>query len=567
MKTAVLLAASLALLAGCGSDATHASATGQASTQVTDILVRGGRASELLSFTVTIDELRVLDRLGAAGVNLLPVPVELELIGSASAAHWIARAALTLDDASGVRVVFDPASAGARDMFGAALDVTVDTPVRDQPLDDALPTADHVRLVLDLDLRTSLQRDSGPPVLLHFEPDGRALVETGATLRAIDEIKGRVRSIAPANQTLDVDALVDDDGLIALSPATVRLGAATVLVDENGTLFPSQEAFFAMLQPAQTLVEVHGALGVDGELIATRIEIEDQAAGAGTTQRVEIEGLVLNLGIGVFDLLIREVEKGAPIVAPVLASLGNPPSLPITFDIPTRIFAQDGGPVGISSLFIGQEVDVEFPLFAAQPFAASEIEIQAPARLTGVVRDPSPQPDALSLRASAGDPAVLSGAIAPGRTDILADLTEASITLLTREETVLTQAQLLAGLGTVIEGPLSGPPSAPTLAARRVCILPGRFEGHVSGIDRATEAFDATVTTISASFGDPVSSPPFAVRIDPDAVFMGAARDRERFFDVFLDLEPGQALAVDVEGIGSGAPNEILALQITTLVL
>jgi len=565
-RPAALVTALMALLAGCGSGATGASPPGQTTTVLADVLVRGERSSDLLSLSIIVDELRVLDGAGAPGENLLTGPAPVEWIGSGGSARWLARGQLQLSGASGLRLVFDPASAVARDPFGANLDVTVVSPVWEVPLTTPIATTDPLRLVLDLDLRTSVQTRLGPPVELDFDPDGRLLVESTHSAREVDEVKGLTRSIFAADHSFTIDAYVDDDGQIALGRTTVRTTPATWLVDETGTLFLDEDAFYAALQSGQTLVEVHGALGPNGKFDTTRVEIEDHSAGATTAQTVEVEGLILNLGIGFFDLELREIEKGVSIAAPVIASLGDPPTLSVSFDIPTRIFDRDGSPVGISSLFVGQEVDVEFPLFATQPFLASEIEVQRAAQLTGVIHDGSSLPGALVMHPAAGDPAVLSGTIASTTTDTLIGLAQSEVTLLTRERAVLDAGQLLRGLGLVIEGPISGPPSAPTLDAQQVWVLPGRLAGFVSGTDEASNTFDATVTSIAVPFGDPTGSPPFAVRINPGATFDGAAMGPEAFFDLFGDLQPGQVLGIELEGMGSGAPNEILAFHITTLV-
>lgn len=556
--------AALTLLAACGGGG-GGGGGGASAPAATDVLIQDAPADELLSFSAVATELRLRDDQGGDTANLLPAALPLELIGLADVPAWLARMDVPPATYRSVVVRFQPGSAAAVDRNGNAVAVNQlgNELVADLPAPQALGGS-YGRLVVDLDLALSLSGDVATPPL-DFVPQGTTSTLGGAGGASIDEIRGVVTSFSQAGSSLVIDAFADDDLSVALGPVTVSVSPTTVLVRDDGGLFGSVAAFFGVLQANATLLEVHGLLSSAGTVQAQRIEVEDQSGGAGSANRVKIEGLIADLDpvAQTLELLIREIEKGASIAGPVLAGLGNPSSITVSWDAMTVFFLEDHMPTSASSLAFGQEIKAKFPLFVNEPFRASQIEIEDfDPEVEGRVTDVSGLPGSFVMRAFGNEPAVTSGAIASSTTDVVVDLTGSTLFLDTENDPALQPSQILAGLKVEVRGPISGPPSAPTIAASRTKIHAGRFDGLVAAISPGTHSFDATVTDLDDPFGNNVTSPPFHVVIAPGAVFDDEASSEASFYALFNGLQGGETLEVRVEGIGSGVANEVLAYEI-----
>ncbi len=530
-----------------------------------DVLIRDAPVDDLSSFSITVAELRLLDGLGAPSANLLSAPVTLELLGLQTSSAWVASVAPPTGTWSGLRVAFTPGSSVARADDGTPVAVTEAATTFDAAFSAPVVTGatGYDRLVVDVDLASSLAGNvTAPPIL--FDPEGTVASSTGS--EPIDEIKGIVQAIAAGNSELTIDAFADGDLSLPLGEVRVRVSGSTLLLADDDLPFASTAAFFAALVPSQTLLEVHGQLGNQGVVQATRIEIEDQDGGVSSSSVVEIEGRIVGLDTmtSTFDLLIQEIEKGGAIANPVLSGLGNPATIAVTYDAMTVFIEDESNQLLTSALLaVGVEVDVKFPTFINPPFAASEVEVDdGEIDYEGFVVDTSGLPQSMTIQLKASDTAVQAGLVASSSTDVVVDTSSAPFTLDVDDDPSLSPSEVQVGLRVEVKGTLSGPPSAPTIDATEVEVRPGKLEGTVMAVNPGLGFFQVGVSSIDDPFASNVTSGPIDVLIDGAAIFDGDAESQAAFFELFAGLQSGEELEVEIEGIGSGNANEIVAFEI-----
>jgi len=546
---------------GCGGGGSGGGVASPSSSS-TDFLVTDAPADDLLSFSATIRELRLVSSSGQDSANLLPAAVAMEFVGLQSLQAWLAHAAPPAGTYAAVKLVLDPASVHARDMSGADVAVTVAGSTLFAPFSSALVIDDssYKHVVIDFDLAASLSGAvASPPIVL--DAHGLSSSDDGGVGVEVEDFRGVVKSFDAGAQTIVVDAFVDDDLTVHLGAITVALDSSTLILGTNGAQIGAP-AFFGGLQVDHTLLEVRGLLA-SGVLHAQEVTIEDHSAGAGSENEVKSEGLVSTLGPSAHvGLLIQHIDKGAAIATPVLASLGNPAVIDVLYDSNT-VFSIDHAQLTTSaSLAIGQRVKVEFPTFANTPFLASEIEIEDGPHFEGVISSVSALPASLVMHVDAGSPAITAGQVASSSTNVTVVLGSSSPFLDTSGHPLLQTSQILAGLRLEVEGAISGPPSGPTIDAHQLKIKAGRFKGTVSSVAPASSSFVASVGELEDPFGDNVTSGPFTVHITPGCVFEHDASSAAAFFALFASLQPGHELRVRVKGIGSGAANEVSAYEI-----
>jgi hypothetical protein len=379
---------------------------------------------------------------------------------------------------------------------------------------------------------------------------------------AIDEIKGVISGFDPANFAFVMDAFVDDDYLLPLGPVTVTVNSSTLVFQENGLSFGSLVDFFAAMTMGQTAVEVHGLLGANRVVSAVKVEIEDQDAGATAGSKVKIEGLVTALVPGVsFDLTIREIEGAEAVATPVLAGATT---LTVTFDVSTRFFSEDVLLPDSSMLALGQEVKVEFSGFSSAPYPADKIEIEdAFPQFEGTITDVSGLPNSLTINLILLDPAVLSGQVASASIAVVVDLSGSGLTLDTDDQPDMAGVTLLAGLEIEVEGTVSGDAASPTILAVHAEVEPGKLkDALVATVDQSTSSFTVTGATIKDPFGGGLVGGNLSVLIDPVCVFDGGVESEAQFFAAFAALGPGEVLEVEVKGLATGTPGELIAYEL-----
>lgn len=551
------------VLAACSSSDDGA-AVPSAEPFTVDGFVQDAAVDELLAFAVDVTAVHLVDAAGTQGPNLLQGARRVELLGLQTSGEWLFRARPAAGTYTGARFVIDGGSVAATALDGSAVAVTTTSTTIESPFPVPLTVgpAGHARLVLDVDLSDSLSGTLAAPPLTFSPVVDSILPGTGSY--GIDEFDGIVRSFDAAAGTVRVDAYVDDSLTAVLGEVTVSVPPGAVLVRDDDAPFATRAAFFAALVANSTLLEVHGALLPGATVEAQRIEVEDHQGGGGSSAgRVEIEGRVTSHTPGSgFDLLIIEVEEGQAIAGPVLAGLGSPSTLAVTYDGST-VFRRDDdhGLASSAELVVGQRVDVRFASFASSRLA-SRVELDGAADHTATITGIGGLPGSITVRLSPSEAAVTAGLVASAATDVTVSLGAAPIVLRAEGEVPLSPSDLVTGVRVNVQGPVTGDPATPSIAATRLRVRAGEFEGVVSGIDAGAGRFDATVSSIDDPLGGAATSPPFTVVLEPGCTFEGDASSAAGLFALFNGLQPGETLEVEVEGLGSATPNEVRAFHV-----
>ncbi len=530
-----------------------------------DVLVTDAPASELLAFQTTIEELHLVLQAGGESANLLAGPVPLELLSLQGSAAWLASQDLPAGTYRGVHLVFQPGSYLARTNDGS--EVAVSATSDDLSIDFSTPLSiddsSYRRVRIDVDLANALSGSISTPPLT-FAPQGFVSDDSGHTESSIDEIKGIVQSFDAPQGSLVLSAFVDDDASVALGDVQVEVGPGTLLVQDGGAPFASAADFFAALVAGSTRLEVHGSL-LSGAVQATRIEVDDNAGGGGSSNLVRLKGLVLQNGPGsTFQVSIISVPQGSALVA---AAFGGsvPATLDVSYDGSTNWYLHEHHSTDSSALALGQKVDVKFATFSNAPYLASRVEIDdESAENEGTVVDASGLPGALVLHLDESSPSILSGQVDSTSIDVDVALAGATITLDTQSHPTLGAAQILSGLRLRAHGALSGPSSAPSIAATEIEVRAGKLKnaivGNVTG--GGTPSFTTSAGAIDDPFGDGVSEGPLTIRIATGCVFQGEASTLAAFLALAANPPGGAAVQVSVRGIGTGTAQEIRAYLI-----
>jgi hypothetical protein len=374
-----LCSLTLGLAAACGGGG---GGGGSFSPATTDVLIGDAPVDDLLAFRAIVASVVLEDGLGAPTPNLLAGSVGVELLGLDASDLWLASADAPPGTYVSATVSFAPGSYEALDAFGAP--VTVVASADDFSVTFAAPLvisdSSHQRLSIDVLLEDALSGDVSSGTI-GFDPQGAIALSTddspGGDL-AIDELKGLVTAEDLSDFNFTMDGFVDDDLTVALGQVTVQVSLSTLFVDDNGAVLPNVGSFFAAISPTLSVVEVHGVLQANGFVFATKVEVEDNAGGAGLDDDIKIEGLVIGTDVASFELLVIELEQGAALAEPVLAMLADPTSIQVGVDGATLFYVSSSTPTDFGALAVGQRVDVKFSstTFMAEPFLALKVEIE-----------------------------------------------------------------------------------------------------------------------------------------------------------------------------------------------
>lgn len=553
-------AALVASLAAC-----HNSGGGGSSNLGTaDVLIHDAAIHDLLSFSAEIRSVRLRRGDGAFTSDLLRTgEVRVEFLGLDDASALLVHSRIPVEEYDAVEIGFTPGSYLARAESG--LDVTVtateDTFLARLPVLLTVVKDDYVRLDVDLNLGASLSGSvAGGSV--EFAPEGSATLDDGLTALSLRDTKARVTAIDELAGLLTVESFADDAQAVSLGERIVRTGTTQLFLDVDGSALGSAP-FYAALLPGQTLLEVHGTLGPDGEIQASRIDIEDHSSGAGSLDTVCIEGVVVGLGASAFELRVNDVEDGDALALPIIAALPNGSVLDVSFDAGTVFVLGKTLVSDSSALSVGRRVEVRFCSFATSPFAACVVDVddQEPA-LEGTVTDASGAPLSFRMRLEPQDPAVMAGLVQSDLTDVEVTLGASQIRFDGAGDPVLLPADLVAGLELETRGVLTGTALLPTLAASEVRVSGGQLSGaSVASVDEANARFTTSAGTLTDPFGPSVTPGTQLIRIQPAAVFTGAASSSAEFFTLLAGSQ-GASTLVSVRGLGTLVANEIRAFEI-----
>lgn len=555
------LFASLAVLAAaCGGGG---GGGGGASTVATDLLITDATVDGLLSFTVKVQSLQLVDSsTGALTADVLDEDLAIELIGAGLAPRWVSRAQLPVGAYSGVQATLDASATVARNLAGLPVAVTqaatVLTASFATPLTvTASAAGSFPQIVLDIDLGASLTGDvASPPIV--FAPAGVLSTRaTGALPVGIDEVEGVVRAVNGATDFV-IDAFADDDRRAALGQVKVTPSPTALLVDPSGQAYASSAAFFAALTPNVASVEVHGSL-VAGGVLASRIEVEDLGGGGAAVVKLEGIALAVDRTLDTFDLVVVEVEKGASIADPLLTALGG--QIACSYDPTTRFLLDENVPTTEASFASGQRVKVKFAVFAGAPFRAVAVEVEGQPEFEGAITGIAGLPNTVVMRLLPGN-AALGGSVASTTTDVTVDLTASALQLDTAGGPALVPTQLKTGQRLEVRGAISGPNTAPTVAATRTTIHAGKARGVVTAVAPSLGQFTFTIASVEDPFGGAVTAGPATVTVDAGCVFDGEAGSLAELAALFAGLGTGATLEVEVHGLGLAGANQIQAYEV-----
>lgn len=539
---------------------------GSAAATGTDILLTDAPSDDLLAFNATVTELRLDVSGGGQTANLLTAPVTLDLLDLSSAAAWLQSGTLPSGTYSGAHLVFAPASYSARLNDGSTVAVTATSDELTMPFatDLVVDGDDYDRVVLDLDLATSLTGDVTTPPL-SFTPSGDATHDTGGGALPIAPLRGTVRAVNATSFIMD--AFVNGDPNQPLGEVEVNVGSAPLLVDENGGTVSSTSTFLSTLVNDTSVVDVRGTLE-DGDVQANRVQIDSLSGGTGSVAR--IHGLVIDTADfatgSTFEVAVAGVDQGESLVE---AAFGGsvPQTITVTVDPSTAYFVSDTSATS-TALALGHTVDLTFDDFTAAPFVASDISIaQQDVTFSGTITSTSGLPNEVTVQLNALDAAVLGGAVESGTTDVTVDVTGSNFAIGPNGQTLLLSDQLQPGMEIHTGGTISGTAQDPIITANDFMVTPGKLSNAT--VTNVKTGGTNTLTVTDGTIGDPFADnvtlgTPIVVRLDPTTTFDGDVTTQQGFIDLFNGLGVGETMTVDVQGLGTTTSNEVEAFHVTT---
>ncbi|MFN0241673.1 MAG: DUF4382 domain-containing protein [Planctomycetota bacterium] len=555
------------VLAACSDDDDdNGGGGGSAAATGTDILFTDAPSDDLLAFHATVTELRLDISGGGQTANLLTAPVTLDLLDLSSAAAWLQSGTLPSGTYIGAHLAFAPASYSARLNDGSTVAVTATSDALTMPFatDLVVDGDDYDRLVLDLDLATSLSGDVATPPL-SFTPSGDATHDTGAGALPIAPLRGTVRAVNATSFVMD--AFVNGDPNQPLGEVEVDVGSAPLLVDENGGTVASTSTFLSTLVNDTSVVDVRGTLE-DGDVQANRVQIDSLSGGTGSVAR--IHGLVIDTAdfatSSTFEIAVAGVDQGESLVA---AAFGGsvPQTITVTVDPSTAYFVSDTSATS-TALALGHTVDLTFDDFTAAPFVASDISIaQQDVTFSGTITSTAGLPNEVTVQLNALDAAVLGGAVESGTTDVTVDVSGSNFAIGPNGQTLLLSDQLQPGMEIHTNGAISGTAQDPIITANDFMVTPGKLSNAT--VTNVKTGGTNTLTVTDGTLGDPFADnvtlgTPIVVRLDPTTTFDGDVTTQQGFIDMFDALGVGETMTVDVQGLGTTTSNQVEAFHVTT---
>lgn len=459
----------LPFVASCGGGG----GSGSAPASSADILLTDAPADELLSFNVLVDEVRLYDGFGERTDDLLAGSVRVDLLGTATQLAWLVSGSVPAGTWHGVELTYSAVDARRLDGTQAPVTVVSNRLAAAFATPLAFNISGYKRCVVDFDLVSSLTGDSVAGYTL--DPRGIALGDDSPEVEIeVDEIEGRVTGVDTLNNLVSMDAWADDDRSVSLGNIKVAVDPTALLQDDAGNAYASLTAFYAVLVPGATVLEVHGGMA-GGQLNATRIQVEDGGPSGGDMV-VRLRGVVVGVDsvAQTFDIAIGETKKGYSVVVGALGSV--PATLAVAHDAGTWFSLGDGLPATSADLAVGARVDVRFAVFDAAPFVAARVELESEGdEYEGTVTDDSLLPSSFEFVLPSTAPAVQSGDVAG---PLVADLAGVQrIWLDAGTQPNLDASWIQHGQRVQVKGPLTGA-GAPYsgVDAQEVKIKAGRFD-------------------------------------------------------------------------------------------
>lgn len=536
-------------------------------------LLHDATADELLSFSVEVDGVSVVYDDDTVSDNLVTAPFRVELLSLGEFSKWMAQSEFGIGTVRAIEISFTPFSYRARALDGTDIQVDALADFYVAPLaeDEVVERDDVVTFVSSLDLQGSLVGDVSDGMIM-FDPEGVSRAAAPGELLPVDRFIGLVQLRDTGTLDLVVEAFADDERTSSLGPVAIFADVFTLFVDRDlNTLFFPPALFYTILYPALTLVEVHGVLEASGDFIASRIEIEDQDGGAGATYPYKLRGIVSAKTPGVVRLQIQSIPRGAFFIEPILQGLGDPAGTNISLSSQTLAVLLENQELLPSSVLVGDVLDVKFQVFPTEPFPAVVVSIRGVRPgFRGVIADTGGLPSSFLMNLVEFDAGILGGVVESDETDVLVNI-DPNLTLIalgTIFKPFLEADDLVTELGLHVTGDLIGASDEPQLDADRILVQPGLLDrGEVTSVDVAGSRLRVAGGEITGSFGGAfLASAVYDVIVESDATLIGEAQGIAELAEALAELEPGERLLVDIQGIGFDMPDGIRAYQVLSFV-
>jgi hypothetical protein len=530
------------------------------------VLIGDAPVDDLVSFSAVIVDVRLVRDGGQRTDNLLAGPLTVEFLGLEDSVRWLSESTVDEGDYVRVEVGFRPGSYAARASDGliVAVDALSDELSAPILLPETLAPGALQAWIVELDLSSSLSGKVASGRIT-FDPSGETSVAEPGERIAVEELDARVFDRDTGTLALSVDAFADEELRVPLARVPITVDASTLLVDRLGNEIQPPAYYYTYLYRTVSIVEVDGMLLADGALRAQRIELEEQAGVPGTTYPVKLDGKIAGITQSVLELQLQEVSRGAQFADPVLASLGDPAFVEVSLSTQKLRVFLDNGFATPQDFEVGQRAEVKFTSFVAPPFPAARVDLLArEPELAGTLTNLAAAPASFELELPEHALPIHAGLVASQHTPVLGEpLVGMPLVLDTAQRPLLASADLVPGLKVLCRGPIRGSPAAPRLQHAGTRVRPGRLVGaRVTSVEPLGVGFTTTGGMIQGSFGAGISPGPFRVLVDPSAVVAGAAHDAAALHALFANLQPGLQLVVSLDGLGTGAVNELRAFTI-----
>ncbi len=542
----------LPLAAACGGGGGGGGST--TSTSV-ELLVGDAPIDDLSSFELTLTGLFLTEFGGGETGNLLTGARTVDLLALVTRSALLEVHSAPAGTYDSARFAFDDTAIVARDLAGAPVVVTATAAGAaanfSTPL--VIGAGERARVHFELPLAGTLTDDLAHPGQKIYAP-ALLVTDRKGDDEPLDELHGVIAREFPDDSRLRI-ALQDRDTGASHGELTLRLSPSTLLLDDDGEPFATERAFFAFAHSGDR-IEASGVLAADGSFDADLVHVE-RTRGNGNDDVARIHGTITDLDLAgdTFTLRIRNVAFGKSIVDPILAGLGDPSEIEISYvGAAIQLRGDDARGGDENDLAIGQGVKVDFETFVSEPFAAHEVEIEdEEVEYEGTIVDASGLPGSCILHLEPHDPAVVAGLVDSSTTDVEVVLDGSErLWLDLRGEPDVDVGLLADELRVKVRGERSGSSSNPTIAASSIRVEPGELRGTVTAVNQSIGTFVVDIDSLDDPFGGSALPDPVTFRLDADAFFTGDADDASGFFALFANLGSGDSLEVRVSGLSDG---------------
>ena len=531
-------------------------AGGSPATATVDILLSSSGNSALFSLASSITEVRLREETGDLTDNLLATSVDIELVRPGQDLAWIARTNFDEGRYNAVVLRFDSTAYDATANDGSIVSVqgVSDELVATLPVATDIDAANVERLEVSIDLGASLGTLAAGSI--DFSPVGSTTMAAADSSTELQSRIGIVRARDLANQMLEVELFADQNLNASIGTINVRVPDGTLLVDTLDFIQNSVPFFFTYLTPGLSIIDVNGVLGPEGEVIATRIELEDQNGTVVLPHfPLKLRGRVEEqLSSTVFRVRVRDVLRGSSAV-----TTGS--VLDVAIDTQVGLFFSDSVLGAASDIAPGLEVELKSRQLSTSPVFVRRVALGEIPPIVGEIVDTTSLPASVTVQLDPSQIALSPGQVLTNQTDVTLTLPAGGVFLATPVSIALDANEIRAGLGVEVRGAVSGPPSMPLLDATRVDVIPGTLVG-AQVVAPASFGFTVEGGNVTTPFSETlgVGAPgPIQVEVTSETLFRGAASSQAEL-NAFLFA--GDSVFVTVSGIESDLAGRVVGYDV-----